>query len=164
MQDKERQASESAADCTCDGSRAWDDAAGACVVCPAGEGTSFPSGCEPCAPGTAAAAEDAVCQNCQEIQEYAEGFGNVFANVPLSADRPWCEFEILNWGGGRLGVSEDGDDGAPVDVPDDGDGVAGWSDVKGWSVGEGGVRRKGKMVRKLKELQLEAGDTIIVPD
>ncbi|KAH8073899.1 hypothetical protein JL721_2451 [Aureococcus anophagefferens] len=70
-------ASESAADCTCDGSRAWDDAAGACVVCPAGEGTSFPSGCEPCAPGTAAAAEDAACQNCQEIQEYAEGYGNV---------------------------------------------------------------------------------------
>ena len=75
--------------------------------------------------------------------------GHVVGSAPIASS---IEFEILMWGGGRLGVME------PEAVP--GALEAGYFDEAGWGLGSGGVHRKGKVSRAVEGFELKAGDKV----
>ena len=80
----------------------------------------------------------------------SEQGGHVVGSQPLSSS---VEFEILMWGGGRLGVSESE---PPASLE------RATSDDQGWGLGEGGVYRKGKVLRKEDGFELKSGDKVTV--
>jgi hypothetical protein len=79
----------------------------------------------------------------------AEGV-HVVGSQPISSS---VEFEILMWGGGRLGVFEGSE---PTTLE------AGYFDDDGWGLGTGGVYRKGKVLRKEEGFDLKSGDKVTV--
>jgi len=80
----------------------------------------------------------------------SEQGGHVVGSQPLSSS---VEFEVLMWGGGRLGVFEGSE---PTTLE------AGYFDDQGWGLGEGGVHRKGKVLRGVEGFELKSGDKVTV--
>ena len=72
----------------------------------------------------------------------SEQGGHVVGSQPITSS---VEFEILMWGGGRLGVSESE---PPASLEE------GYFDDQGWGLGEGGVYRKGKVLRGVEGFEL----------